>query len=196
MRAPIILFLRGYGTPDLLIKLANEHRISPDLYGRHLEYITPTLASRDLHSSPSLPSSSAKVFQLRIPAIYFNDDGSADYETEDLHRLRKLEADKMNKYLRQLRSKAKLADSIVRECHVLSRHERILEQNATVEIGRVGDSWRAVVWFDSGLDLFRSVTGVDKPWDPPATSRPWETYFLPVVVHPSRIGGVINCQFR
>ncbi|RYP41073.1 hypothetical protein DL767_001234 [Monosporascus sp. MG133] len=180
-----VLFLRGYATPEWLTELANEHSISADLYGRHLQYITSTLAGRDLHSSPSLPSSSARVFQLRIPTICFSDDGSISYEPEDLQRARGKESDAMNKYLLQLRSKANVADSIVRECHLLSKQERVLEQTATVEVGPPGDSWRAVVWLDCGLDLSRSVRGVEKPWDPPVTSLSWQTYFFPVIVHPT-----------
>ncbi len=180
-----VLFLRGYATPEWLTELANKHSISPDLYGRHLQYIPSTLAGRNLYSSPSLPSSSARVFQLRIPTIFYRDNGSVSYEPEDLRRSRAIESDTMNKYLLQLRSGANVADSIVRECHLLSKQERVLEQIVTVEVSPPGDSWRVVVWLDSGLDLSLSVRDVRTPWNPPAESLSWQTYFYPIIVHPT-----------
>ncbi|KAI1819343.1 hypothetical protein F4861DRAFT_147941 [Xylaria intraflava] len=185
---PGILFLRGFANAEWLIGIANKYGISPDLYGRHLEYVTSTVFSRNYFSSPALPSSSARVFQLRIPTIFVIDDDSVSYEPEDLRRARKDKSDIMSRYLQQLQSKANVGDSIVRECSLLSKQERVLEQTVTVEVILLRDSWRAVVWLDSGLDLLQSVKGVQKPWDTAVGLLPWKSLFLPVIVHPPAAG--------
>ncbi|KAK4197103.1 hypothetical protein QBC40DRAFT_334483 [Triangularia verruculosa] len=126
---------------------------------------------------------SARVFQLRIPTICHTEVGTLPNEPEDLQQARRTEASIMNKYLMQLRTEASVADSIVRECHMLSKQEHILEQIVSIEVGPSGDSWRAVVWLDSGIDLLHSVRGVNNPWTPPPKTRQWQTYFFPVIVH-------------
>jgi hypothetical protein len=40
----------------------------------------------------------------------------------------------MAKYFKQLRTKAKVADSVVRKCLILSKQEYVLEQTITVEV--------------------------------------------------------------
>lgn len=86
----------------------------------------------------------------------------------------------MTTYYKQLRIKAKVADSVVRKCLILSKQEYVLEQTITVEVGPPSENWRAVIWLDSGRDLSQSVHG---PWNPWPGTRAWETYFLPVIVH-------------
>ncbi|KAK7418468.1 hypothetical protein QQX98_003960 [Neonectria punicea] len=183
MPKPMLLFLRGYASPEWLIVLAARHKISPELYRRHLYGMPFILSGRDIYSTPSLPSSSTRVFQLRIPTICHTDAGSLSDEPEDLQQARRTEATIMNKYLMQLERKSKVADSIIRECHLLSKEEHILEQIVSVEVGGSGDSWRAVLWLDSGADLLHSVIGVENPWTRPPETRQWQTHFFPVIVH-------------
>ncbi|KAM0430146.1 hypothetical protein ACHAPT_006154 [Fusarium lateritium] len=183
MPRAMLLFLRGHASPEWLKVLGERHKISPELYRRHLQDMPFISSGRDIYSTPSLPSSSTRVFQLRIPTICHTEVGTLPNEPEDLQQARQTEAGIMNKYLMQLRTEASVADSIVRECHLLSKEERILEQIVSVEVGPSGDSWRAVLWLDSGVDLLHSVRGVDNPWTPPPETRQWQTYFFPIIVH-------------
>lgn len=175
-----LLFLRGFASPQWLNAVGETHHPSPEFYRRHLDFPAFTSGSRDLYSSPSLPSSSARVFQLTIPTICTRNVGVSGYEPEDLQQARRSESEAMTRYFKQLRSKANVADSIVRKCLTLSKQEYVIEQTITIEVGPPGHDWRAIVWLDSGEDLSRSVQG---PWNPQPGTRPWETYFFPVIVH-------------
>lgn len=93
---------------------------------------------------------------------------------------RHLESEAMNRYFKQLRNRAKVADSVVRKSQLLSKQEYVLEQAISIEVGPPGDNWRAIVWMDNGKDLSQSVPG---PWNPRPGTRAWETYFFPVIVH-------------
>ena len=175
-----LLFLRGYASPEWLSTIGEKYRVSPELYRRHLQYKAVTSGSRDLYTSPALPSSSSRVFQLTIPTICTRNVGGCGYTPQDLQEARRLESKAMSKYFKQLRTRAKVADSVIRKCLLLSKQEYVLEQTVSIEVGPPRDDWRAVVWLDSGKDLSQSVEG---PWLPLHGTRAWETYFLPVIVH-------------
>ena len=175
-----VLFLRGYASPEWLITVGEKYNVNPELYRRHLQYKAFTSGGRDLYSSPTLPSSSTRVFQLTIPTIYTRNIGDSGYAPEDLQQHRRLESEAMGRYFKQLRTRAKVADSVVRNCLLLSKQEYVLEQAVSIEVGPPGENWRAVVWLDSGKDLSQSVEG---PWFPRRGTRAWETYFFPVIVH-------------
>lgn len=175
-----LLFLRGYASPQWLNAVGEKHNVSPELYRRHLQDGVFTSGGRDFHSSPSLPSSSARVFQLTIPTICLRNVTGTPYEPEDLQKDRQLESEAIGKHFQQLRCRGKVADSVVRRCLLLSKEKYVLEQTVSIEIGPPGDTWRAVVWLDSGKDLSQSVKG---PWSPRPSTLPWETYFFPVIVH-------------
>ena len=175
-----LLFLRGYASPEWLCAVGEKYSISPELYSRHLQHKAFTSGVRDMYSSPTLPSSSTRVFQLTLPTICTRNIGDYGYEPEDLQQARRLESEAMGKYFKQLRTKAKVADSVVRNCLILSKQEYVLEQTLSIEVGPPGDDWRAVVWLDCGKDLSQSIEG---PWLPHRFTRAWETYFIPVIVH-------------
>ncbi|KAK1767611.1 hypothetical protein QBC33DRAFT_71366 [Phialemonium atrogriseum] len=177
---PLLLFLRGHGSPEWLNTIGEKYGVSPELYRRHLQYLE--FRGRDLYSSPSLPSSSARVFQLTIPTICTRNVDGSGYEPEDLQLARRLEEEAMGRYFKQLRSKAEVADSVVRKCLLLSKQHYVVEQTVSIEVGPPGDDWRAVVWLDSGKDLCQTMKG---PWSPRAGTKAWETYFFPVIVNPA-----------
>ena len=174
-----ILFLRGFMPPEWLRTVGEMHRVSPEFYRRHLQHKAFSSGGRELYTSPGLPSSSTRIFQLTIPTICARNTGGSGNEPEDLQEARRLESEAFSKYNKQLRSRAKPADSIVRRCLLLSKEEYIVEQTITIEVGPSGAKWRAVIWLDSGRDLSQSVEG---PWLPRSGTRAWETYFFPVIV--------------
>ncbi|KAK2591957.1 hypothetical protein QQS21_010363, partial [Conoideocrella luteorostrata] len=175
-----LLFLRGFASPQWLTTIGEKCRASPEFYRWHLAFPAFTYGFRDLYSSPLLPSSSARIFQLAIPTICSRNGGASGYEPENLQRDRDENVESMKRYFQRLRTRAKVADSVVRGCSLLSKQDHVLEQTITVEVGPPGHDWRAMVWMDNGRDLSQSVAG---PWNPRPDARAWETYFLPVVVN-------------
>jgi hypothetical protein len=127
-----------------------------------------------------MPSSSARVFQLTISTICVRNVAGSPYEPENLQEARQLEEEALGRYFKQLRTRAQVADSLVRKCLLMSKQEYFLEQTVTIEVEPPEDAWRAVVWLDSGKDLSQGVEG---PWSPRPGTRAWETYFFPVIVH-------------
>lgn len=178
-----VLFLRGHGSPEWLETIGEKYRVSPELYRRHLRYLEFSHNSgRNLHSWPSLPSSSARVFQLTIPTICTRNVSESDYEPEDLQSARQSMEEAMGQYFRQLRAKATVAESVVRKCLLLSKQYYVVEQTISIEVGPPGEHWRAIVWLDTGKDLSQS-TQHGEPWKPFAGTKAWETYFFPVIVN-------------
>lgn len=176
-----ILFLRGYASPEWLLKVGNKFNVSPELYRRHLTYTAPPIGlAREHFSSPGLPSSSTRVIQLTIPTICTRNVAGQQYEPEDLQQARRLESEAMSEYFKRLRSRAQVADSVVRKCLLFSRREFVIEQTVSIDLGPRNEEGTAVVWLDCGVDL---ALGVEGPWCPHPGTRPWETLFCPIIVH-------------
>ena len=175
-----ILFLRGHASPQWLLAVGKRYRIHPELFRRHLNFEAFNSGDRDLYSTPSLPSSSARIFQMKISTICIKDVTVSPYEPEDLQAARHAELEALGKYFKLLPSRAQVADSVVRKCLRFSQREYVLEQTITVEVCQQENAWQAVVWLDGGKDLSESADG---PWLPPAGTRPLETHCIPVIVN-------------
>jgi hypothetical protein len=124
-----------------------------------------------------LPSSLSQAFQLLIPTLCFNNE-DISAKPEDLRKARRMVADRMKEYFKKLGQSTDLAGSVVRNCLLLSKQAYVLEQRATIEVIH-GQGWRVIVWLDTGKDLSQSLGG---PWLPSPGTKPWETYFVPVIV--------------
>lgn len=180
---PSLVFLRGFASPQWLNVLGELYNPTPEFYRRHLESQALNAESRDYFTSSPLPSASAMVCQLAIPTICTRNVDIAGYEPEDLQSLRVETSATMADYFLSLRNGGQVADSVVRQCLILSKQEYVLEQTVSIEVGRYTDGWRAMVWLDSGKDLSSSPPG---PWNPAPGMKPWETYFYPVIVHQAK----------
>ncbi|KAK1961464.1 hypothetical protein LY78DRAFT_293747 [Colletotrichum sublineola] len=177
-----LLFLRGFASPAWLIRTKEIYEASEDFYRCHLDFAAfRTSGSRDFYTVPSLPSSHAHVFQLKIPTIFTRTVVPFSHEPEDLETARRQEWDAMKKYFQSFRRKARVSDSMVRKWLILRKRTCVLEQNVTVEIGRSKDSnsCRAIVWLDTGRELAESIQG---PWSPRPGKNFWETFLHPVIV--------------
>lgn len=174
-----ILFVQGYASPEWLNAIGNKHKNCVELFRRHLQFEAFTSGGRDLYSSPALPSTSGRVFQLTIPTICARNVEVSDWEPEDLQNSRKSQSEAMGRYLKQLRTRAKVGDSVIRRSILLSKKLDVWEQTISVQVEPHEDHWTAVVWLDNGNDLANSFEG---PWKPREGTRPWETYFFPVIV--------------
>ncbi|RDW93966.1 uncharacterized protein DSM5745_01288 [Aspergillus mulundensis] len=190
---PTILFLRGFPSPEWLNVISRTHQASSELYHRHLDCLIAQIR-RDYFSKPPIPSSSARVFQLMIPTICSRHTDDAIHasdarigepediiaEPESLREERQLQARSMRNYITELPKNAKVADSVVRKYHILSREFSVLEQMISVDVSPPGSDWRAIVWLDTGRDLADSFEG---PFGPRPGSPAWQTFFYPVIVH-------------
>jgi hypothetical protein len=178
-----LLFLRGHASPEWLNVTGKKFSVAPELLRRHLRHDQAFVTgARDLHTSPSLPSSSTRVLQLTIPTICKCSVESPSNEPENLQHERRIADVKLKTYFKQLRSNANVGDSVVRGFLLLSKQEYVIEQNISIEVRGTGENWRAVVWLDCGNDLSQSPEG---PWSPPPGTQNWETYFFPVIVRPT-----------
>ncbi|KAJ2980268.1 hypothetical protein NQ176_g2747 [Zarea fungicola] len=130
LSTPSILFLRGFPTRHWLTTVGQAYGVSPELYRQHYNSLPGEAGRREFFSSPTLPSASARVFQLTIPTIRMGTDEALLDETEDLRRTRDEVANRMKKYLR---TTASLADSVVRKCLLLGKDIYVLEQTVTIE---------------------------------------------------------------
>ncbi|KAK8139285.1 amidase signature enzyme [Apiospora sp. TS-2023a] len=178
---PSLVFIRGFAPAHWLNLVGEIYGIHPEMYRRHLQYEAFTLGTQNHYASPSLPSSSARVFQLRIPSICVRNIAGTPYQPEDLHQSRRKQSESLSRYFKQLRGMAQTGDSVVRSFMLLSENHCIIEQVVSVEVGPPAQNWRCVVWLDNGRDLRHGVQG---PWCPSPGTRPWETHYLPVIVHP------------
>ncbi|KAL1836175.1 hypothetical protein VTJ49DRAFT_5472 [Mycothermus thermophilus] len=88
----------------------NKYDPSPELYRRHLDF---ALQNRDYYTSPSLPSASARVFQLTISTICTRDIDALRCEPEDLANSRHSETKAMAEDFKNLGSHTKVADSVL-----------------------------------------------------------------------------------
>ncbi|KAJ4135094.1 hypothetical protein NW768_004709 [Fusarium equiseti] len=181
---PVLIFMRGHASPSWLRTIARVFDASYELYRRHMDFEAFKFIPRELYCSPGLPSASNRVFQLLIPSLCFRSIDRSS-EPENLQSIREQGSEKMRAYFRDLRSLARVGDSVVRKYVLLSKQAYTLEQKATIEVVRQTDTWRALVWLDSGRDLSQSVCG---PWNPPKSAKAWETYVLPVIVSQKATG--------
>lgn len=111
-------------------------------------------------------------------------DSISGNEPEDLQTEHRLGAKEMtHAILSDLRSDARVADSVVRGYQLISSEKYVLEQYVTVEDRTASvehDGWRAIVWMDSRRDLSKSVRG---PWrSKPDTRASWDNYCLPIII--------------
>ncbi|KFA68415.1 hypothetical protein S40285_10002 [Stachybotrys chlorohalonatus IBT 40285] len=177
-KQPTLVFLRGHASQFWLNGIASTYGPSvATLYQRHLDFKAFKTIRRDLYSPPGLPSSLSQAFQLLIPTLCFNNE-DISAKPEDLRKARRMVADRMKEYFKKLGQSTDLAGSVVRNCLLLSKQAYVLEQRATIEVIH-GQGWRVIVWLDTGKDLSQSLGG---PWLPSPGTKPWETYFVPVIV--------------
>ena len=175
---PLIVFLRGYASPDWINAIGRRLNLGPELFQRHLNFWA-FRGVRNFYCSPSLPSTSTRVFQLIVPAICTTGRMGNNNEPENLQWEREKISSAMRDYTKDPSTQARVADSVVRECTLLNKEDFVLEQLLTIEVGSPKDDWRIVIWLDQGRDLAQSVPG---PWCSERNSRSWQPFFHPAMV--------------
>ncbi|MCJ1248406.1 hypothetical protein MMC30_005623 [Trapelia coarctata] len=174
----LLLFMRGYPSPEWLKLIGVKYEVDPEFYQRHLQFQTLASGIRDHFATPSLPSTRTHIFDLCFSSIVSRDTEGPSYGPEDLRELRQQSADATTKYHRDLKYLASVGDSVVRRHSILSKQLCVVEQTVSVHVRCFDTGWRAIVWLDHGRDLSHTTPG---PWSPPEGSEPWETYYLPTL---------------
>jgi hypothetical protein len=129
-----IVFIRGYSSPEWLSVLGAQHRIDPEFFRRHMDF----LKVKDYYDLPALTSSSCNFFQLRSTSIYTR---GVPLSVQQLHQSRRCERDGVGRHQRQLSLQASCGDSIIRKLSNHSRTLYTLEQNISCFVKRQNGSW-------------------------------------------------------
>lgn len=136
-----LLFLRGFLPPAWIGAIGSQYGIDPEFIHRHLDFFADSV-HRKVFSLPSLISTTNNIIRLCVNTILFQDrpikSGNLHIE---LHRCRQERADQFGTYRRQLKTRARGGDSLVREFITLDGQYSIIEQWISIAIMKNGDGW-------------------------------------------------------
>lgn len=179
-----ILFLNGHPSPQWLNAIGGRFCIDPEFYRRHLNF-RAGISRPEYFTLPALPSASNTMARLRITTIGHRQPrlglSASRRSQKHLDRLRAQATNDMLQYRNILGTENvwKTGDSIVREFTIHDEEHCTIEQDISICIDRVGQSWIgkyiseitvshslliisiALIWLDVGADLEASPPG---PW--------------------------------
>jgi hypothetical protein len=134
---PRILFLRGNPSSKWLTTIGSVCRVDPEFFQRHLSF-----ESRyDYFSLPSLPSYSDNIIKLHYVTLCSRKDKIGLSNQSVINDLRAKGAKAMELYTHQLKVDASVGDSIVRKYFIHDELHFSLEQEMTISLNQVGESW-------------------------------------------------------
>jgi len=132
-----ILFLRGYPSSEWLTTVGSICRVDPEFFRRHLSF-----ESRyDYFSLPSLPSCSDNTIKLPYVTLCSREDKIGPPNQGAIDDLRAESAKAMEIYNHQLKVDTAVGDSIVRKYFIHDEMHFSLEQEMTISLNQVGESW-------------------------------------------------------
>jgi hypothetical protein len=189
-----LLFLRGFPSPDWLNLIGSRHRVDPEFFRRHLDFLQPS-GSFDLPATPILARNFLSLPVITIGKRRTGYTGINLSVGEDRER----SANEMSTYRQELSAVNTVGQSIVRKFFIHDATHFAIEQDVSVYVRGKGKSWDgasiiltcnliswadytlAIIWLDCGRDLTTSNIG---PWlDPPGTLRTMQISFVPVFQH-------------
>ena len=145
-----LLFFRGFLPPAWIAAIGNQYGIDPEFIHRHLGFFADSV-HRKVFSLPWLISTKTNINRLCVNTILFQDRPirSGNWHIE-LHRCRQERADQVGTYRRQLKTRARGGDSLVREFSTLGGQFSIIEQWKSIAIiknwGRLAGHVKTVLW--------------------------------------------------
>jgi hypothetical protein len=139
---PVMIFMLGHQPPECLTRVGAICQVQPIFFQRHLEY---RWSSRPLNlfSSTYLPSCSFNIIRLRIVTIGDRGENISSGSHSHIQSMReRCEAD-MSSYLHDVTREYQLqaGNSIVREFNVHDGRYFSLEQEVTVMVKKLPNSW-------------------------------------------------------
>lgn len=140
-----LMFIRGLPSAEWLATIGGSHRVDPEFFQRHLNFLTKT-SQIDYYAPALLPSSSNYIVQLRYMSIAKRRPfgtgaatlaGTASIRS-DLRR-------KMDSYLPKLAStidtNTGTGDSIVRDLYFFGNGHLVLEQTISLSVTWMDGRW-------------------------------------------------------
>jgi hypothetical protein len=131
-----LLFLRGFPSPDWLNLIGSRHRVDPEFFRRHLNFIQPP----DSFDLPATPLSSSNFLTLPVITIGKRQKGYTGINLSVLED-RERSADEMATYLRELSIADIAGQSIVRKFFIHDATYFTIEQDVSVYVRGQGKSW-------------------------------------------------------
>lgn len=171
-----LLFIRGFLSPAWLSTIGSKYMLDPEFILRHLDFFAGS-AHRHGYGLPSLVSTTCNIIRLCTSTIIHRDEHSGSNHAEKLSKCRREQREEMLTYRRQLRTRARCGDSLVREFSTINDHHSIIEQWMSICVAKSGEGWLGLVWMDQGKDLATSPPG---PWMPHLNAN---GFAFPVIQH-------------
>jgi hypothetical protein len=131
-----LLFLRGFPSPDWLNLIGSRHRVDPEFFRRHLNFIQPP----DSFDLPATPLSSSNFLTLPVITIGQRRKGFTGINLSVLED-RERSANDMAIYLRGLSIADVVGQSIVRKFFIHDATYFTIEQDVSVYVRGQGKSW-------------------------------------------------------
>jgi len=135
-----LIFLRGFASSQWLRKVGWYYAVDPEFFRRHLDF---SLFSRQRwFSSPSLPSTTMSIMQLRITTLARQEPG-----VENVDTARRDMQDDMNAYITSIAGehgdpfRGQLGESIVRKINIHDEKYFSFEQDISITFCKSGRSW-------------------------------------------------------
>lgn len=162
-----LLFLRGQPSSEWLATIGATYRVDPEFFQRHLDFY----ANAGRRNSFSLPSlSPSHIIEIHYTTIgeWNRPHPEVEATQDDIENLRKACAESKRKYditqlIANLDSDSGLGKSMVREFLAFDEKYFAIEQRMTITVERTGKEWAALVWTDTGGDLYEGEYGAG-PW--------------------------------
>lgn len=136
-----VLFIRGYPSPKWLEMIGAKYMVDPELFQRHLYFQSLAAGERNHYSYPSVPSTTAKIFDLCITTVVSKDTVIPGYGPDDVEDLRRAATKATAKHQRELKVTARVADTVVRKHSILTKQLSVIEQTVSIEVNSTGKGW-------------------------------------------------------
>lgn len=134
-----VLFLRGYPSPTWIASFGVLFRVDPEFFKWQLRF----RSRREYFASPALPSTFKNIITLRFITIGSREVKKAKSNQETVDRLRAEGRRAFQRYKNDLmlNNGIKEGDSIIRRFSVLDERHFIIEQELSMCLNFVGDTW-------------------------------------------------------
>jgi hypothetical protein len=137
LKDPHILFLKGNPSSEWLTTIGSICQVDPEFFQRHLSFDS----RYDYFSLPSLPSCSDNIIKLPYITLCSWEDKIGQHNQDIIDDLREKGANAIKIYNHQLKVDAAVGDSIVRKYFIHDEIHFSLEQEMTISLNQVGESW-------------------------------------------------------